>query len=79
LHDAHTPDLIITPDVGVIYSLSKKKIAEHGGFAKDDTHVALVVSHPDFRKESVNTLVATTQIATTVLKALGLDPASLSR
>jgi hypothetical protein len=43
LHDAHTPDLIITPDVGVIYSLSKKKIAEHGGFAKDDTHVALVV------------------------------------
>jgi len=77
LHDARTPDVIITPDVGVIYSLSAKKIAEHGGFAEDDTHVALVVSHPDFRKASVNALVATTQIAPTILKALGLDPREL--
>jgi hypothetical protein len=77
LHDARTPDVIVTPDVGVIYSTSTKKIAEHGGFAEDDVHVALVVSHPSFGKESVNDLVATTQIAPTILRSLGLDPSEL--
>jgi type I phosphodiesterase/nucleotide pyrophosphatase len=77
LHDARTPDVIVTPDVGVIYSLSKKKIAEHGGFAEDDVHVALVVSHPDLDKKTVDALVATPQIAPTILQALGFDPNEL--
>ncbi len=77
LHDARTPDIIVTPDVGVIYSLSHKKIAEHGGFAEDDVHVALVVSNPHFDEATINTGVQTTQIAPTILRVLGLDPLEL--
>jgi hypothetical protein len=36
---AHAPDVFIRPNAGVIYSGSKKKIAEHGGGTPDDTHV----------------------------------------
>jgi len=38
-----TPDLIVQPIPGTIYTTSKAKVAEHGGFAEDDTHVALLV------------------------------------
>ena len=75
-HDSRTPDIIGVARVGVIYT-SGSKIAEHGGFNEDDVHVALVVSHPDFGKDIVNTAVATTQIAPTILKVLRLDPAEL--
>ena len=75
-HDSRTPDIIGIARVGVIYT-SGSKIAEHGGFNEDDVHVALIVSHPDFDKETVNTAVATTQIAPTILKVLGLDPNEL--
>ncbi len=57
-HDSRTPDIIGIAEVGVIYT-SGSKIAEHGGFNEDDTHVALIVSHPDFEKETVNAAVAT--------------------
>jgi hypothetical protein len=75
-HDSRTPDIIGIARVGVIYT-THSKIAEHGGFNEDDTHVALVVSNPDFGAETVQTPVATTQIAPTILKALGLDPNDL--
>jgi predicted AlkP superfamily pyrophosphatase or phosphodiesterase len=75
-HDARTPDIIGIARVGVIYTTGSK-IAEHGGFNEDDTHVALLVSHPDFDQESINATVATTQIAPTILKVLGLDPNEL--
>jgi len=77
LHDSRSPDIIVTPNVGVIYSLSKKKIAEHGGFAEDDVHVALIVSNPRIEEATINTGVQTTQIAPTILRALGLDPDEL--
>jgi hypothetical protein len=77
LTDSRTPDIIITPDVGVIYSLSNKKNAEHGGFAEDDVHVALIVSNPRIEAATINTGVQTTQIAPTILEALGLDPQDL--
>jgi hypothetical protein len=35
------------------------------------------VSHPDLKEHSINTAVATTQIAPTILKALGLEPQEL--
>jgi hypothetical protein len=35
------------------------------------------VSHPDLKTSSINTAVATTQIAPTILKALGLEPREL--
>jgi hypothetical protein len=41
--DPRTPDIIIQPIPGTIYGKSKAKVAEHGGGAEDDTHVALLV------------------------------------
>ena len=46
--DPRTPDIIVTPNVGVTYSGSKAKQAEHGGFAHDDTNVVLLLSNPSF-------------------------------
>src|SRR5262249_34770701 len=66
------PDIIIQPIAGTIYSGSKKKIAEHGGFAEDDTHVLLVVSNPKLPVSVVSDTVENKQVAPTILKALGL-------
>jgi hypothetical protein len=75
--DSRTPDIIVQPDVGVIYTGSAKKQAEHGGFAHDDTNVMLLVSKPDFDASTVTSSVETTQVAPTILQGLGLDPHSL--
>lgn len=75
-HDSRTPDIIGVAKIGTIYT-GGSKISEHGGFNEDDTHVALIVSHPDFEEEKVNTPVTTAQIAPTILKVLGLDPDAL--
>src|SRR5205807_10265478 len=75
--DSRTPDIIVQPNVGVIYSHSSKKQAEHGGFAHDDTNVMMLVSNPDFAPRKVTSFVETTQVAPTILQALGLDPSSL--
>ncbi|HSR07151.1 MAG TPA: alkaline phosphatase family protein [Bryobacteraceae bacterium] len=75
--DPRTPDIIVQPNVGVIYTGSKKKQAEHGGFANDDTNVMMLVSNPDFDASTVTSFVETTQVAPTILKALGLDPNKL--
>jgi len=74
---ARAPDIFIQPDHGVIYSGSKKKIAEHGGGSLDDTHVALLVSAKFLERGEVDGLVETKQIAPTILRALGLDPDAL--
>ena len=63
---ARTPDLIVTPNVGTIYSTSGKKIAEHGGFARDDTNVMLLVSNPHLSRTTIPAAVQTTQIAPTI-------------
>ncbi|MDQ6867705.1 MAG: alkaline phosphatase family protein [Pseudomonadota bacterium] len=76
VHDSRTPDIIGIAKIGVIYTKGSK-IAEHGGLNEDDTHVALIVSHPFLKERSINTAVATTQIAPTILKALGLEPQEL--
>jgi hypothetical protein len=75
--DPRTPDIVVTSNVGVTYSGSTAKHAEHGGFAHDDTNVMLLVSHPSLERRTVTVPVATTQVAPTILKALGLSPASL--
>ncbi len=72
--DPRTPDIIVTPNVGVTYSGSKAKQAEHGGFAHDDTNVVLLVSNVSFQAKTVRSGVGTAQVAPTILKALGLDP-----
>ena len=75
--DPRTPDIIVTPNVGVTYSGSHKKLAEHGGFAHDDTNVMMLLSNPSFYAGSVTGPVETAQIAPTILAALGLDPEKL--
>src|SRR5262249_35907945 len=61
--DPRTPDIIVQPNVGVVYTGSTKKQAEHGGFAHDDTNVMLLVSNPKLRAGSVSSFVETTQVA----------------
>jgi hypothetical protein len=75
--DPRTPDIIVTTDVGVIYTGKKKKVAEHGGFAQDDTNVILLLSNPKFKRLTVKSPVETTQIAPTILTAMGLAPTKL--
>jgi len=75
--DPRTPDIIVTPNVGVTYSGSSKKLAEHGGFAHDDTNVVLLLSNPRFFPKTVKAAVGTAQVAPTILQALGIDPRAL--
>ncbi|MFZ1139051.1 MAG: alkaline phosphatase family protein [Candidatus Sulfotelmatobacter sp.] len=75
--DPRSPDIIVTPNVGVTYSGSRAKLAEHGGFAHDDTNVILLLSHPSFESRTVKAEVGTAQVAPTILKALGIDPSAL--
>jgi arylsulfatase A-like enzyme len=75
--DPRTPDIIVTPNIGVTYSGSKRKQAEHGGFSHDDINVIMLVSNPGLAPKTITSPVETTQVAPTILKALGLDPGSL--
>ena len=75
--DPRTPDVIVSPNVGVIYTGSAKKQEEHGGFAHDDTNVMLLVSHPSYHARTVYSEVGTLQVAPSILKALGLNPNAL--
>ena len=75
--NSRTPDIVVLPEQGVIYTGSTKKIAEHGGFSNDDTHVALIVANPELTKGNVYTPVQTTEIAPTILHLLHLDPDKL--
>jgi arylsulfatase A-like enzyme len=75
--DPRTPDIVITTNVGVIYTGGQKKVMEHGGFARDDTNVMMLLANPGFSRTTVTSPVETMQIAPTILKALGLDPHSL--
>jgi Type I phosphodiesterase / nucleotide pyrophosphatase len=75
--DPRTPDIIVTPNVGVTYSGSHAKQEEHGGFAHDDTNVVLLLSLPGFSPRTVHAEVGTAQVAPTILEALGLNPAAL--
>ena len=76
--DARTPDIIVQPQYGTIYTKpSKNKNAEHGGFSYGDTNVGLIVSNPAFSAHVVKTPVPSAQVAPTILQALGLNPKAL--
>ncbi len=76
-NDPRTPDIIVTPNVGVTYSGSTAKQEEHGGFSHDDTNVVLLLSKPSFAPRTVSAAVGTAQVAPTILRALGLNPGAL--
>lgn len=75
--DPRTPDIIVTPNVGVTYTGSTKKQEEHGGFAHDDTNVVLLLSNPRFTPKTVYASVGTAQVAPTILQELGINPQML--
>lgn len=75
--DPRRPDIILTPNIGVTYSGSHAKLAEHGGFSHDDTKLIMLVSNPSFSARMVTSPVETAQIAATILAALGLNPEAL--
>jgi hypothetical protein len=75
--DSRTPDILVQPVYGTIYTTSTAKNEEHGGFSFGDTNVGLIVSNPGFRSSVVKTPVATSQVAPSILHALGLDPQNL--
>lgn len=71
------PDIVVISKPGVIYTGSKKKVAEHGGFSHDDTNVLLLVANPGNATAATNNAaVLTTQIAPTILHLLGIDTGS---
>jgi hypothetical protein len=77
LTDNRTPDIIVQPVYGTIYTGSSKKNAEHGGLSFGDTNVGLIVSNPALPARVLKTPVATSQVAPTLLHALGIDPTQL--
>ncbi|KAE8758478.1 sulfatase-like hydrolase/transferase [Paraburkholderia madseniana] len=71
-----TPDIIVQPNPGVIYTSSKAKDEEHGGNAPDDSHLGLViyVPHAHHAGRTNDERVSTTQVAPTILRLLDLKP-----
>jgi hypothetical protein len=74
--NTRVPDFVAVTDHGVICT-GGSKLAEHGGFSDDDRNVALMLSAPQLKPEYVEALTYTTQIAPTILYALGLNPKKL--
>ena len=75
--DSRTPDIIVQPIYGTIYTGSGAKNAEHGGFSYGDTNVGLIVSNPSFKSSVLKTPVTTAQVAPSILHALGVSPSAL--
>jgi len=71
--DNRTPDILVQPVYGTIYTTSSKKIAEHGGLSFGDTNVGLIIANPSLDARKVKTPVVTSQVAVTILEALGID------
>ena len=75
--DSRTPDVIVEPTYGTTYTHSTAKNAEHGGFSYGDTNVGLIVSNPALKSTVLKTPVATSQVAPSILHALGVSPSAL--
>ena len=75
-HNSRVPDFIAITNHGVICT-GGSKLAEHGGFSNDDRNVALLVSSPKIWPGFNPAPAYTTQIAPTILHALGLNPGLL--
>jgi arylsulfatase A-like enzyme len=77
--DDRAPDLIVQYKPGVLLSSSLKR-AEHGGFSEDDSHIALILGGAlpaNLQGTTITDQLLDTQLAPTMLEALGLDPLSL--
>jgi len=76
--DPRVPDIIGIAQHGVVYTGGTSKIAEHGGDDRQDRNVPILVVLPGpHQGHTVSAPVETTQIAPTILRLLGLNPAEL--
>lgn len=75
--DSRTPDVVLVPIAGTVYTTAASKIADHGGASDDDVHVALLMSTPSMEGVSIDAPVETRQIACTILNALGMGCGAL--
>jgi hypothetical protein len=78
MSDSRTPDFMVSVNSGVVYT-SGSKIAEHGGDNAFDRNIAPLVSSPSIEAKVAAALVQTTQVAPTILRALGYSAAELQR
>jgi predicted AlkP superfamily pyrophosphatase or phosphodiesterase len=77
--DDRAPDLIVQYKPGVLLSSSLKR-SEHGGLSEDDSHIALLLGGalpPNLQGTTITDHLLDTQLAPTMLEALGLDPTQL--
>jgi hypothetical protein len=77
-NDSRVPDLVGIAQQGVVWGGSKlSKISEHGGDAKQDRHVPIVVWGAGIAHHISDRRVETTQIAPTILRLLRINPREL--
>jgi hypothetical protein len=73
-HDSRMPDIILEPELGVMWgSPDDTRLASHGGMQDEDTHVALLVSGAQLTGRADKTWVPTSQVAPLLLRALGIE------
>ena len=76
--DSRMPDMILQPELGVIWADKNAAIlSEHGGMQNEDTNVALLVSGRQLTGRVDKTWVPTTQIAPLILRILGMEKMDL--
>jgi hypothetical protein len=72
--DSRMPDIILRPELGVLWgSQGDTALAAHGGLLDEDTHVALLVSGAQLTGRYDPTYVPTTQLGPLLLRALGME------
>ena len=74
--DARAPDVVVYAKDGTLYS-TNKQTENHGAWIPDDLDVPLVFYNPTFTPANISLEVKTTQLAATMLSALGLPLAQL--
>jgi hypothetical protein len=74
MKDSRMPDIILQPELGVLWGKAfDAALAGFGGMSDEDTHVALMVSGSQLTGRSDPTWVPTTQLAPLLLRALGME------
>jgi hypothetical protein len=76
--DSRMPDIILQPELGVLWGTpDNKALAGYGGMLDEDTHVALLVSGAQLTGRHAPAWVPTTQLAPLLLGALGMEALDL--
>lgn len=74
--DSRVPDLIIGAKVGTLWNQGFE-FMDHGGFLPQDLNVPLIAYNPKLKEKNVTQEVSNRQVASTMLRALGLPLAQL--